>query len=84
MNGDLITGAAGVDGGGHLIGKQVKTPPGELDAGQREHPGELAGHIHLLGFAWFHLENLLMQETLEPGSLCWEKLLSVTGEKTNM
>ena len=57
MNGDLITGAAGVDSGGHLIGKQVKTPPGELDAGQREHPGELAGHIHLLGFTCFHLEK---------------------------
>ena len=56
MNGDLITGAAWVDGGGHLISKQVETSPGELDAGQRKHPGELAGHIHLLGFAWFHLE----------------------------
>ena len=49
MNGDLITGAAGVDMRGHLICKQVKTAPGELDAGQRKHPGELACYIHLLG-----------------------------------
>ena len=61
MNGDLITGAAWVDVGGHLVGEQVKASPGELDAGKGEDPGELAGHIHLLGFAWFHLENLLDQ-----------------------
>ena len=49
MNGDLITGAAWVDMRGHLICEQVKAAPGELDAGQRKHTGELAGYIHLLG-----------------------------------
>ena len=57
MNGDLITGAARVDMRGHLICEKVKTSPGELDAGQRKHPGELAGYIHLLEFTCFHLEN---------------------------
>ena len=66
MNGDLITGAAGVDMCSHLIGKQVKASPGELDTGKRKHPRELAGHIYLLGFTCFHLENLLMQENLGP------------------
>ena len=64
MNGDLITGAAGVDMCGHLIGKQVKASPGELHTGQRKHPGELARHIHLLRSQLFILKTLLMQENL--------------------
>ena len=53
MNGDLITGAAWVDVGGHLVGEQVKASPGELDARKGEHPGEFARHIHLLGKVLF-------------------------------
>ena len=49
MNSDLITGAAWVDVGGHLVGEQVKASPGELDARKGEHTGEFARHVHLLG-----------------------------------
>ena len=53
MNSDLITGAAWVDVGGHLVGEQVKASPGELDARKGEHSGEFARHIHLLGKVLF-------------------------------
>ena len=67
MNGDLITGAAWVDVGGHLVGEQVKASPGELDARKGEHPGELARHVHLLGKVLF---NTFTHLTLDSGSLC--------------
>ena len=47
MNGDLVAGAGGVHDGGHAVGEQVEAAPGELDAGEGEHPGELARHVHL-------------------------------------
>ena len=81
MNSDLVTGAARVDVCRHLIRKQVKASPGELDARKGEHPGEFARHVHLLGKVLF---NTFTHLTLDSGSLCWEKLLSVTGEKTSM
>ena len=85
MNGDLITRAAGVDMRGHLVRKEVKTAPGEFHTGKREHPGELTRDVHLQRCINSNrLKNNSLCPTLDPGRRCCEKLLSVTGEKTNM
>ena len=86
VNGDLITRAAGVDVRGHLVRKEVKTAPGEFHTGKREYPGELACDVHLHRFCNNSdcLKNNYFCPTLDPGRRCCEKLLSVTGEKTNM
>ena len=78
MNGDLITGAAWVDVGGHLVGEQVKASPGELDARKGEHTGEFARHVHLLGKILFntfkmhfHTSHLgLWEPLLREAALC--------------
>ena len=49
VDGDLVAGACGVNVCGHSVSKEVEAAPGELDAWQGEHTGELARHVHLQG-----------------------------------
>ena len=47
VNGDLVAGTSWVHDSRHAVGEEVEAAPGELDAGEGEHPGELARHVHL-------------------------------------